>query len=56
MARRGDAYLISCWVDEDLYKQVEDAHWDTRLSRADWVREAIREKLARDRGDRDAQV
>jgi len=51
MTRRNDKWLVQTWVDDDTYQQIEDAHWSRRITRADWLREAIEEKLARDGGD-----
>ena len=43
--------LITFLVDEELLEQLEDARWEARLSRAQYMREAIREKLGREGGE-----
>lgn len=48
MMRRNDKILVNAWVDEETYKRLEDARWNARTSRAEWIREAIREKLERE--------
>lgn len=43
---------IIFFVDQDLFERLEDARWRARMSRSEYIRKAIEEKLERERGSR----
>ena len=39
---------INLYLSEELLAEVEEARWAAKVSRSEWVRQAMREKLARE--------
>ena len=48
MRKRGRQIIF--FVDHEFFERLEDARWQARLSRSEYIRKAIEEKLERERG------
>ena len=45
----GDRAQMSLSLPAELLRQVEEARWAAKVTRSEWVRQAIEEKLGRRR-------